>query len=283
MKRNFYLVFTLVLLAMQSHMADAQDFTFPQLKSYKAVSDYPVYTPDDLWNYINGAADAYLALGFIDLHINEYVKGKQIIKAELYRFGSEERAFGIYSLERSPDYSFIRTGVQGYNADGVVNFYKGCYYVKIMTHSTSAKANDAMLSLASSIAERIDAASEFPAPVRAFPREGLLDNQETYILEGVLGHDYLQGAYRASYEIDGDRFEIYQMETASPQAAASALSALTGIPGSSVTDEVEKYVTDDGYNGTLFIVRKGPKIVIISGLTREKDALAVRFLDQIIK
>ena len=59
---------------------------FPELKSYRIIDDYPVYTPDDLWNYINGAADAYLMLGFIDLNIREYVKGKNSIKAEIYRF-----------------------------------------------------------------------------------------------------------------------------------------------------------------------------------------------------
>ncbi len=31
---------------------------FPELKGYRISSDYPLYTPDDLWNYINGAADA---------------------------------------------------------------------------------------------------------------------------------------------------------------------------------------------------------------------------------
>ncbi|MCK7531147.1 MAG: hypothetical protein MZV63_08950 [Marinilabiliales bacterium] len=106
---------------------------FPDLKGYKTVSDYPVYTPDDLWDYINGAADAYLALGFIDLNITEYVKGRTVIKAEIYRFGDDAEAFGIYSMERSPGYDFIQVGVQGYNEEGIVHFYKDRYYIKIMT------------------------------------------------------------------------------------------------------------------------------------------------------
>ena len=88
----FFLVFAFTALRGQQEM-------FPPLKGYKQISDYPVYTPEDLWDYINGAADAYLALGFRDLNINEYRKGKQSLKAEIYSFGDEATAFGIYSLE----------------------------------------------------------------------------------------------------------------------------------------------------------------------------------------
>jgi hypothetical protein len=87
--------------------------SFPNLKSTGCSSEYPVYTPDDLWDYINGAADGYLALGFIDLNIREYTRGKNIIKAEIYRFGDDARAFGIYSMERSPGLQLHSGGSAG--------------------------------------------------------------------------------------------------------------------------------------------------------------------------
>ncbi len=195
-----FLVPAFVACAFFSAASQGQGIDFPELKGYKTVSDYPVYTPDDLWDYINGAADAYLALGFTNLHINEYVKGKNKIKAEAYRFNSDAEAFGIYSLERSPGYDFISTGVQGYTEEGVVNFYKGEYYIKLMTHSKSKKVNDSMRVLGNMIADRIAGRNEFPELLGTFPAEGLLKNEETYLLDGVLGHDYLRGAFRASYE-----------------------------------------------------------------------------------
>jgi len=99
MIRRYFL--TAALLAFSVTFLSGQDL-FPGLSKYKMRSDYPVYTPDDLWDYINGAADGYLALGFIDLNIREYTRGRSIIKAEIYRFGDDARAFGIYSMERSP-------------------------------------------------------------------------------------------------------------------------------------------------------------------------------------
>ncbi len=264
------------LLIAVSCVAPAQGL-FPVLKGYKSVTDYPVYTPDDLWNYINGAADAYLALGFIDLNITEYTKGRNTIKAEIYRFGEDARAFGMYSMERSPGYNFIQAGVQGYNEEGAVHFYKDRYYVKVMTNSGSGKVNEKMKELAGMIAGRIEGKNEFPSLLKLFPAEGLLKNQETYLLESVLGHEYLRGAFRASYELAGDRFDIYLFDCADSDKASSMASGLAGdayAPG----EEVFKYAFEDGYNGVLHIAQHGNRLVVVSGLGFENTALAERYI-----
>ncbi len=260
----------------------AQQGLFPPLKGYKAVNEYPVYTPDDLWNYIDGAADAYLSLGFVDLNITEYVKGKKNIKAEIYRFGDDIMAFGMYSLERSPGYNFIPVGVQGFNEEGLVYFYKDRYYVKIMTQSQSKRVNEAMNDLAKMISDRIEGKNEFPALLKLFPVEGLLKNQETFILESVLGHEFLRGAFRASYEIDNDRFDIYffnckSTEEASDMAAKLAGDAFTG------NEDTFKYVFEDGFNGVLHMAQQREKMVIISGLDSNSTPLAERYISAMLR
>lgn len=271
----FLLLFSFAALHGQQEM-------FPPLKGYKQISDYPVYTPDDLWDYINGAADAYLALGFIDLNITEYQKGKQSLKAEIYSFGNEATAFGIYSLERSPSYDFIKVGVQGYSEEGVVNFYKGRHYVKLMTHSGSKKAAEALRELAEMIAERIEGGNEFPSLLKLFPAEGLIANQETYIMEGVLGHEYLHDAFRASYELDNDRFDIYLFESKERDSISEMARRLAGeafVAG----DESFKYVFEDGFNGLIFMALQGERLILISGLDRDKTAVADRYITMMLK
>jgi len=270
------LLITAFLIAF-SCVTSAQGL-FPVLKGYKSVSDYPVYVPDDLWDYINGAADAYLALGFIDLNITEYTKGRNTIKAEIYRFGDDAMAFGMYSMERSPGYNFIQTGVQGYNEEGVVHFYKDRYYVKIMTHSGSVKVNEKMKELAGLIAGRIEGKNEFPSLLKLFPAEGLLKNQETYLLESVLGHEFLRGAFRASYEVAGDSFEIYLFNCKDGEEASAMAARLAGdayTPG----EEIFKYAFEDGYNGVLHITRQGGRLIVVSGLAFDKTALAERYIE----
>lgn len=273
MKRNLFIS---VLLIASFQAIQGQDL-FPDLKGYRMSNDYPVYTPDDLWNYINGAADAYLQLGFLDLNIREYVKGRNSIKAEIYRFGDDARAFGIYSMERSPGYKFINTGVQGYNEEGAVHFYKDCFYVKVMSHSRSAKVNSAMLHLAGLISSGIGGSGEFPALLGLFPSEGLLKNQETYLLESVLGHEFLRGAFRASYEVEGDRFDIYLFSREDPADAGAMGAALAGDAWSA-DEEVFKYAFEDGFNGVLHMARQGGKLILVSGLPFERTPLAERYI-----
>jgi hypothetical protein len=265
------------LLVSSVIRTEAQEL-FPEMKGYRSINDYPVYTPDDLWNYINGAADAYLALGFIDLNIREYVKGKSSIKAEIYRFGDDSRAFGIYSMERSPGYNFINLGVQGYNEEGAVHFYKGCYYVKIMTHSRSGKVNDDMLKVAGLIATGIQGRNEFPLLLKQFPAEGLLKNEETYLLESVLGHEFLSGAFRASYEVDGDRFDIYLFSRDDHAALAAMARGLAGEAFSDGEGDF-KYAFEDGFNGVLHMALKGDRLVVVTGLSFDKTALAEHYID----
>ncbi len=274
---------TVILLAflMPLNCLKAQQPLFPELKGYKTVNEYPVYTPDDLWNYIDGAADAYLALGFIDLNITEYVKGKQRIKAEAYRFGNDAMAFGMYSLERSPDYDFIQVGVQGYYEEGVVNVYKGRYYVKLMTQSKSRKTNEDMKQLAGLISGRIEGRNTFPALLEAFPAEGKLANQETYLLESVLGHEFLRGAFRVSYEVSDDRFDIYLFDCTTAEEASAMAARLAGDAYRGGEDTF-KYVIEDGFNGLLYMALDGRRMIVISGLGRNEMDLAEHYIDRML-
>jgi hypothetical protein len=85
-----------VFVFLMTGIVTGQDYNFPELKGYKISYNYPVYTPDNLWDYIDGAADTYLAFGFENLHIAEYSKGKNIIKVEIYKHPDNVQAFGIY-------------------------------------------------------------------------------------------------------------------------------------------------------------------------------------------
>jgi hypothetical protein len=127
--KNKILIF--LAIGFISTASPAQELVLPGLTGYKIKTGYPVFLPENLWDFINGAADTYLAYGFVDLHVAEYKKGKGVIKLEIYKHTDNTMAFGIYSTERSPSFRFVNLGAQGYIADGTINFFKGSYYVKI--------------------------------------------------------------------------------------------------------------------------------------------------------
>jgi len=273
-----------LLLILFSGTVAAQDITMPELADYKKSQNYPVFKPENLWDFINGAADNYLAYGFVDLHVAEYKKGKNVIKLEIYKHSSNTLAFGIYSTERSPSFNFKNIGAQGYVADGAINFFKGDYYVKIRTYSKNEKTLMAAESLALKVSNMLSGDSKMPVILSQFPETGKKINEETYINESVLGHKFLNKAYKASYEVGSDMFSIFIMEKDSPEDATKSVEAYLKSAG---LDAVEagsgKYRFTDGYNGTIFLAWKDSQIIIISGLSKDQSEVADRYTSEILK
>ncbi len=262
----------------------AQDITLPELKGYKKLTNYPVFKPENLWDFINGAADTYLAYGFEDLHVAEYKKGKNVIKLEVYHHPDNIMAFGIYSTERSSSFRFLNIGAQGYIADGSINFFKGNYYVKIRTYSKSEKILQAAQSLASQVSDMLKGETSMPSVLSQFPEEGKKVNDESYINESVLGHNFLNNAFRATYESGKDIFSLFIFQKASPEETMETVNSYLKSVGMDTADEDNgKYALNDGYNGTVFLSWKGNKIVIISGLAKDQSEVADRYTSEILK
>jgi len=276
--------FTGILLSVISGILIAQDITFPVLDGYKKIMNYPVYTPENLWDHINGAADGYLALGFVDLNVVEYKRGRNIIKLEIYRHSNHTMAFGIYASERNPTYRFVNLGAQGYITGGVINFFKGNYYVKIRTHSDKPKVLRSAESLAVRVANMLGGDTEMPSLLYQFPDEGKKINEEKYINESVLGHQFLTKAFKASYSVGNDSFDIYLFKfNDNGETSEMAKKYLATADLEPVQPESGKYVFADGYNGTIFLAWSGDMVVIISGLARDQADIADTYTSAILE
>jgi hypothetical protein len=280
--RNKFLIGFFLMVFFGS--AAAQELILPELEGFKKTTNYPVFGPENLWDFINGAADTYLAYGFVNLHVAEYKKGKNVIKLEVYRHNDNTMAFGIYSTERSPSFRFMNLGAQGYIADGAINFFKGNYYVKIRTYSKSEKILQSAESLALRVSNMLKGGSEMPAVLSKFPDIGKKKNEETYINESVLGHKFLNKAYKAIYEIGTDNFSIFIMENNSTEEAGRSVEAYLAATGiEAIESGSGKYMLKDGYNGTVFLAWKDNLIVIISGLSKDQSEIANRYTSEILK
>jgi hypothetical protein len=261
-----------------------QEISFPELEGFKKTAKYPVYKPDNLWDFIDGAADTYLALGFVDLNVTEYKKGREVIKLEIYHHNSHTMAFGIYATERSPSYSFLNLGAQGYIADGSINFFKGSYYIKIRTYSGKPKILKSEESLARKVASMIPGEETMPALLSEFPSEGRKQNEETFINESVLGHQFLKKAFKAVYEIGSDNFSIYLIDYNTPQETfSSAETYLSSAKIEATQSDTGKYIFTDGYNDTVFLSWKENRMIIITGLAKDQADIADKYTSEMLK
>jgi len=278
------LVIIFFLLSGISTLLISQEITIPDLQGYKKLSNYPVFTPGNLWDFIDGAADNYLAFGFEELKVTEYEKGKNTIKLEIYRHKDNTEAFGIYSSEKSASFRFLNIGSQGYKADAALNFFKGKYYVKVRTNSKSEKTIQMLETLALKVADALPGEAVMPKTLLDFPEQGRKKNEETYINEGVLGHEFLKGAFKATYELSDITFSIYIIDSKSIEDRQKAVTSY--LVKGSLDPDISlsgKYVFTDGYNGDIFLSWKENRIVIIQGLEKDQTDLADRYTTEIIK
>jgi hypothetical protein len=178
----------------------------------------------------------------------------------------------------------MNLGAQGYIADGSINFFKGNYYVKIKTFSKKEKVLQAEETLANKVAVMLTGEASMPAILSQFPSEGKKVNEETFINESVLGHSFLNKAFKAAYQVGSDEFSIFISDAISPEAAKKTVEtyiASTGI--SPVETGDSKFMLMDGYNGTIFLAWKDKRIVIISGLAKDQAEIAEKYTSEILK
>jgi hypothetical protein len=127
--------------------------------------------------------------------------------------------------------------------------------------------------------------NEMPSTLKDFPDTGKKKNEESYINESVLGHEFLSGAYKALYEAgDSSQFSIFLIKKLSSKEVSTTVSAYLKSAGLEMDSEnAGKYAFKDGYNGDIFLSWKDNTIVIISGLFKDQSDLADRYSSEILR
>ncbi len=175
--------------------------SFPDVKEWQLTVSTDVYTPGNLWDLINGAAESYLSYDFVDLHLGDYENASGfVIHAEVYRHSSAVNAYGIYTAERSPEYKFVEIGAQGYLEEGVLNFLAGQFYVKLYSTESGTEVQEALQQIGQKISGHLDQEEGLPDMLSVFPAAGQLPYSDQYIRENFIGFEFLHSAFTVSYE-----------------------------------------------------------------------------------
>jgi hypothetical protein len=250
---------------------------FPPLTGWTVTVDTVFYTPDNLYDLIDGAADVYLSYGFEKVYLADYGSGDGTeVRVELYRHNSTVNAFGIYSQERKPDYHFVAMGAQGYEDEGILNFLTGVYYVKLATHGAGPGVRRSLRAVAHAIARHLLQDTLLPSPLALFPTYGKITNGETYVADNFLGYGVLHSAYIAQYK--GEKpFQMFIIPCESSAAARAMLEAyLKAVKQPAGRDGDGVMMVKDPHNGPVGLVLKGRTLAGILNIgddrRREQEA-----------
>jgi hypothetical protein len=197
----------------------------PRVPGWSFSEEPKLYGPESLFEYIDGAAEAFINYDMIDAAVGQYKQdgGKATLSVDVYDMSKPLNAFGIYTTERYAESRFLTIGIQGYIEDGTLNFLAGKYYVKLMAYDAGDKTEPVLRAFAAEILRKIGDPGAFPAVLGAFPAEGRIANSEKFILKNFLGLEFLKNGLVASYKSGSGTFDAFVIETASEAEAAALL------------------------------------------------------------
>jgi hypothetical protein len=235
---------------------------FPEMSGWKQDGKTQVFSPKTLYEYINGAADLYLAYEFQDLQVAEYKGEKKAgVTVEVYRHKDPTQAFGIYSQERLANAKFLDIGAQGYHEPNVLNFLTGPYYVKINGFNTGEDDEKVLMPFAKKVEAILGEKTTLPRILSSFPGEGKKKNSEKFISKNFLGYSYFHSGYTADYEVSGKKFKIFVIEGKDREDCRAMMERYLKQTGNEGGKPAEgTYRLKDNYHGEVDLFWKGEYI-----------------------
>jgi len=251
----------------------AGEGAFPEIKGWKLQVDKVVYNTDNLWEVINGAAELYLAYNFQELYQAVYSAGNEReVKVELYRHDTPVNTYGIYTAERMPDYTFIEMGVQGYTGEDILNFFTGCYYVKISSYGGNAVDEETLKSIAGKVSLSLDQQGSWPGEIFLFPAEGKLPWSDGYVASNFLGYSFFRSAFTARYSATGE-FTLFIIHGRGADVGPALDKYRELVKQENIIQKDSISIIQDPYNGKVYITRRGQYLVGVLNAGDEATAL----------
>jgi hypothetical protein len=145
------------------------------------------HDPKSVFQYMNGAAELYLAYGFQNLRVRRFEKPNQPpITLELYDMASSENAYGVFSFERQDEAAGIGQGSEF--GGGLLRFWKGKYFLSIYADGGGVEVESAILTMGRTTADLIQEMGLEPKLVDFIPGKGLglVDRSARYLKSHIL-------------------------------------------------------------------------------------------------
>lgn len=193
----------------------------------KPMSDTEFYSPENLFEKIDGRAPAYLGFNFRQLRSRAFEvtgSGGSFIDVFEYRMDTPANAFGIFSLERDPKGRGLEFAPDGYAGELGFYFRQGACYVQIIASDQKPKTIELATALARDRAKNLPSDDTGLNARRRLPNTGLISETITYVPENAQGQDFLKNVFQANYQFDGVQLPFFIM-VATPEEAAAAWKA----------------------------------------------------------
>lgn len=206
---------------------------------WKPAGDTSLYNSKTIFQYMNGAAELYLAYNFRELKTVRFENpGKPSIIVEVYDMASSEDAYGVFTFEKQDPDAGIGQGSEF--GGGLLRFWKGRNFVTIFGEEPGQDIEEAILILGRRIAGSIVHTGDPPRIILCLPDKALSYsrkdvwffrshihlNQRYFVARAnILMLTLDVGAVFGRYETRDGRIHVLLVHYPSPDKAESALSS----------------------------------------------------------
>jgi hypothetical protein len=192
------------------------------------------FTRDDIFDYLDGGGEIYLAYDFQFVFVREYVRADApSIIVEIYQMSSSPDAYGLFTHDT--DGEEIELGQGAIYGAGLLRFWKDTIFARIMADRETPEAKAVIMEVGTRIVAAIPGNGEEPGLIKLLPAEGLRPKSLRYFhaVISLNAHLYLAnanilnlspetGVALAQYEREGAKARVILVEYLSAERAADA-------------------------------------------------------------
>jgi hypothetical protein len=252
----------------------AQEVDFPEVDGWSVESEVRVFTADNLWEYINGAAELFVEYDVQLCMTGDMASGDLMVTVDYYDMGTPLNAFGVYVRER-PDPSISLPGV----TEAVISppyqalILKGSMYVKVNVFDGELTEAGGR-SLVEAIARELPGPVEYPAELELLPARGRLPGTAGFQREGFLGLTELPDCLYAEYSnVGAESWQGFAMLPSAHESADATWERLSGAWDSVEHNGHTVLFREIPYRGLVGVVKTGNGIVGASGAADQAQLL----------
>ena len=247
-------------------------------KAWELYDKVMQFTPENLYQHINGRAEYYLAYDVIGATFASFDKSTDdnvFIDLSIYDMGTPTNAFGVFSGERPLEASRVKLGRDAYRVGANHYIFQGQYYIQITAADNTDELRQVCMDLAARVTDLLQDSGQGDIWVlRALPKKNRVPQSVQYFLVDALGLDFMENTYTAKYYKGKSIVSIFLSQQDSPESARETVAKFkehTDLYGRGVdilsVDGVELVSCDmDGSYDVVF-----QKDRLVAGVTGVKD------------
>jgi hypothetical protein len=201
-------------------------------KGWHIIGEVKQFTPETLYEQINGRASFFLAYDMIRMTYVSFVYGDEtakFINLSIYDMSTPTSAFGVFSAERSPGESALDLGRAGYHSDANYFIWQGRYYIRIISSEATDEFKRMGLDLARKVTDFLPDSGEQVWGLAALPLTDRMPQSVQFFKVDAMGLDFMRNTYTAEYRKDNTLVTVFLSRQDSAETARATVERYTGF------------------------------------------------------